>query len=169
MAISSAFKSAYTNEVNQQNQGLNTITSGVKDLATVVAGAVGFSGGLGNGIVSQASKHALAGRVGGIGGNIMLMALQEKKDTAKANKEAEQVFSREEVESEINSLKGNPINNPAGKQLNTVFETLQMAKQEELINKKGNLETSFGDVDPNSELGKKILGGLNNDNDRERS
>ena len=169
MAISSAFKSAYTNEVNQQNQGLNTITSGVKDLATVVAGAVGFSGGLGNGIVSQASKHALAGRVGGIGGNIMLMALQEKKDTAKANKEAEQVFSREDVESGIYTQKGNPINNPAGKQLNTVFETLQMAKQEELINKKGNLEKSFGDVDTNNELGKKILGGLKNDNDRERS
>lgn len=161
MAISSAFKSAYANEVNQQNQGINTITSGVKDLATVIAAAVGFSGGLGNGIVSQASKHALAGRVGGIGGNIMLMALQEKKGTASVKQQNAQLFSAEDITNTISSqLGGNPINNNALKQLSTVFETLQAAKSQKLINERGKYQTSLGDIDPNSELGKKITGGL---------
>jgi hypothetical protein len=52
------------------------------------------------------------------------------------------------------------------KQLSTVFETLQKAKEENIINKKGMIESNLGDIDPNSELGKKIIGGLSDDNDR---
>ena len=80
--ISSAFKGAYQNQVNQQMQGINTITGGIKDAGTAFLGILGFSGALGNGVVAEASKNALANRVGGVGGNIMLATLEEKKQTA---------------------------------------------------------------------------------------
>ena len=161
MAISNAFKSAYTNQVAQQNQGINTITSGVKDLATAAIGAAGFAGALGSGAAATAAKHTLAGRIGGVGGNIMLSTLQEKKDTANAKQQNAQLFSVEDIAKTISSqLGGNPINNNAVKKLSTVFETLQAAKSQNLINKQGKYMTSLGDVDPNSELGKKITGGL---------
>lgn len=161
MAISNAFKSAYTNQVAQQNQGINTITSGVKDLATAAIGAAGFAGALGSGAAATAAKHTLAGRIGGVGGNIMLSTLQEKKDTANAKQQNAQLFSVEDIANTISSqLGGNPINNNAVKKLSTVFETLQAAKSQKLINKQGKYQTSIGDIDPNSELGKKITGGL---------
>lgn len=171
MAISNAFKNAYTNQVSQQNQGINTITTGVKDLATAITAVAGFSGALGNGALAQGAKHALAGRVGGVGGNIMLSTMQEKTQTAKANEERGKLFTSDEVSKTINStLGGNPINNSAIKQLCTVFETLQRAKEQNLLNKKGTIDSSIGEIDPNSELGKKILeqmgGKISNDNDR---
>lgn len=129
MAISNAFKSAYMNQVAQQNQGIKTITTGVKDLAMTIAGVAGFTGGLGTGALAQGAKHALAGRIGGVGGNIMLSTMQEKTETAKVNEERRRLFTGEEVTKTINStLGGNPINNSAIKQLGTVFEILQRAK-----------------------------------------
>lgn len=164
--ISNAFKSAYTNKVSQQNQAARTIGEGIKDTATLALGIAGFSGGLGSGNLAKGAKHALAGRVGGIGGNIMLASLQEKKDTAQENQEIKNVFTGEEVSETIQSQLGdNPINRSALKQLSTVFEKLTQAREEKIINEKGKIDTSIGEVDPNSELGKKILGGLN-DNDR---
>ena len=158
--IQHAFSSAYTNQVQAQNQGINTITGGIKDAATLIAGVAGFSGALGNGALAKGAKHALAGRVGGVGGNIMLATMQEKTDTAKANQE-NKMFTAEEVGSTIKAQLGdNPINRAAVKQLGTVFETLQKAKEEQIINKKGNIESSIGDIDPNSELGKKIIQNL---------
>ena len=156
MAISNAFKSAYTNQVTQQNQGINTITAGVKDLATTIAGVAGFTGGLGSGVLAQGAKHALAGRVGGIGGNIMLSTMQEKTQTAKANKERGKLFTSDEVNQTTSST-------------DTVFETLQRAKEQKLLNQKGTIDSSIGEIDPNSELGKRIveqMGGNKNDNDR---
>lgn len=158
MAISNAFKSAYTNEVAQQNQTINTITQGVKSAAVLAAGIVGFTGGLGEGTIAKGAQHALAGRVGGIGGNIMLAALNQKAETAKANQSNEQLFTKKEVSDTIQSQLGdNPINRAAVRQLRTVFETLSQAREAEIINKKGNIESSIGDIDPNSELGKKII------------
>lgn len=156
--ISSAFKGAYQQEVNQQNQGINTITTGIKDTATVILGTLGFAGKLGTGVLAKASKHALANKVGGIGGNLMLATMEEKKETTKNNKEA---FTAEEVTETIKSQLGdNPINRSAMNQLGTVFEKLQEAKEDDILNKKGQLETNFGDIDPNSELGKKIIENL---------
>lgn len=165
MAISNAFKSAYTNQVAQQNQGINTITSGVKDLATAAIGAAGFAGALGSGAAATAAKHTLAGRIGGVGGNIMLSTLQEKKDSANAKQANSQLFSVEDITNTISSqLGGNPINNSAIKQLGTVFETLQQAKEQNLLNKKGTIDSSIGEIDPNSDLGKKIIQGLEKKN-----
>lgn len=136
MAISNAFKSAYVNQVSQQNQGINTITQGVKDLAVTAAGIAGFSGALGSGALAQGAMHAFAGKVGGIGGNIMLSTLMEKEDTARGQKEIDNLFTGEEVADTINSTLGdNPINRSAKKQLATVFETLQSAKADKIINK----------------------------------
>ena len=161
MALSNAFKGAYTNQVSQQNQGISTITNGVKDLATAAVGIAGFAGALGSGAAATAAKHTLAGRIGGVGGNIMLSTLQEKKDTVNAKQQNAQLFSAEDITNTISSqLGGNPINNNAVKKLSTVFETLQAAKSQKLINEQGKYKTSIGDIDPNSELGKRITGGL---------
>ena len=117
--IQHAFSSAYTNQIAQQNQIVNTAWSGIKDAATLIAGGLGFSGALGEGVVAQGAKHALAGRVGGIGGNIMLASLEEKKKTQKAN-----AIKLEFLNKTIEGLKGNPINYTAIAQLQTVAEKL---------------------------------------------
>ena len=165
MAISNAFKGAYVNQINQQNAGIGTITQGVKYLAVTAAGIAGFSGALGSGALAQGAMHAFAGKVGGIGGNIMLSTLMEKEDTAKGQKEIDNLFTGEEVADTINSTLGdNPINRSAKKQLTTVFNALQNAKSEKIINKKGNIDSELGEIDPNSELGKKILTQLREEN-----
>ena len=88
----------------------------------------------------------------------MLSTLMEKEDTARSQKEIDNLFTGEEVADTINSTLGdNPINRSAKKQLTTVFNALQNAKAEKIINKKGNIDSELGEIDPNSELGKKIL------------
>ena len=160
--ISNAFKSAVVEETSSRNQGINTITGGVKDVGTAILGTLGFAGVLGSGDFAKVSKHALANRVGGIGGNLMLASMEEKKVSVQENK----AFTAEEVTETIRSQLGdNPINRSAMKQLGTVFEKLQQAKEEKIINDKGQIETNFGDVDPNSELGKKIISQMNNEGD----
>ena len=159
--IQHAFTQAYTNQISAQNKGIGTISEGVKDAATLVAGALGFAGALGKGALAKGAEHALAGRVGGVGGNIMLATLQQKKDSAKAKEDTNKLFTSEEVGETIKSQLGdNPINRAAVKQLSTVFETIVKAKEEEIINKKGKIESSMGEIDPNSELGKQIISNL---------
>ena len=155
--IQSAFKSAYTQQVSAQNQGISNIWSGAKNATVLAAGTLGLTGALGAGVAAKGASHALAGRVGGIGGNIMLATLQQKKESAQAKEQQKQMFSSEQVGETIKAQLGdNPINRAALKQLNTVFDTLANSA----LNKKGMLDTSMGEIDPNSELGKKILGGM---------
>lgn len=159
--IQNAFKGAYTSQISAQNQGINTISSGVKDAATLVAGALGFGGALGEGALAKGAEHTLAGRVGGVGGNIMLATLQQKKDSAQAKENTNKLFTSQEVGETVKAQLGdNPINRAAIKKLGTVFETLVQAKEQEIINKKGNIESSIGEIDPNSELGKRIVSNL---------
>lgn len=153
--IQHAFSSAYSNQVSQQNQGISNITRGVKDAATLAVGVAGFASGS-EGIAATAAEHTLAGRVGGVGGNIMLATLKEKEAAAKAREQQKTKFTAEEITSQLSD---NPINRPALKQLNTVFDTLMKAKEEKMLDKKGQLDTSLGKIDPKSELGKRILGG----------
>lgn len=156
--IQHAFTGAYTNRVSQQNQAINTISQGVKDAATMGIGVAGFAGELGEGVLATGAEHALAGRVGGVGGNIMLATLQEKKASAIANQTTKEMFSKEEIASTIESQLGdNPINRAAVKRLGTVFETLTAAKESKILNKKGMIESPLGDIDPNSEFGQRIL------------
>lgn len=166
--IQNAFKGAYTSQISAQNQGINTISSGVKDAATLVAGALGFGGALGEGALAKGAEHTLAGRVGGVGGNIMLATLQQKKDSAQAKENTNKLFTSEEVGETVKAQLGdNPINRAAIKKLGTVFETLVQAKEQEIINKKGNIESSIGEIDPNSELGKRIVSNLDKE-DKEK-
>lgn len=77
-----AFKSAVISKESAQNKGVNQITSGIKDAVVAIGGGVAFGGGVG-GSVGMALKHTLAGKVGGVGGNLMLASIQGKKDTDK--------------------------------------------------------------------------------------
>lgn len=161
--ISSAFKSAYTQKESARNRGLSNISEGVKTAGVLGLGVAGFTGALGEGALAKASKFAMAGKIGGVGGAIMMATMQEKADSAKAQK----MFTEQEVQDTIASNLGdNPINRSAKKQLSTVFEKLTQAKESGIINKKGQIESSMGDIDPNSELGKKIIGGMQDGNDR---
>lgn len=155
--IQHAFTGAYSGEVGTRNQSINAITGGIKDLATTALGIAGFTGALGTGAAASASKYALAGRIGGVGGAIMLATMQEKAMSAEKKEQTKQLFTSEQVGETIKAQLGdNPINRAALKQLNTVFDTLTNSA----LNKKGMLDTSMGEIDPNSELGKKILGGM---------
>ena len=148
--ISNAFKSAYINQVGQQTQGINTITSGVKDVGTIILGAMGFAGGFGEStmgkLTAAGAEHALAGRIGGIGGNLMLATLQQKQETAKAASQVSEAIKVDQSQQV--------------KTAQTVYDTL--------INKKGNIQTSLGEIDPKSALGKKIKEQVeeNDSNDR---
>ena len=155
--IQSAFKSAYTNQVSAQNQGINNITSGVK----AVGMAVALGAGIATGGLPQAMNYI--GKITGLGGLLMQNKIEEKKESA----EGQKMFTEEEVQETISSSLGNnPINRSAIKTLSTVFEKLTEAKESGIINKKGKISSELGDIDPTSELGKKIIGGLDNDNDR---
>ena len=165
--IQHSFTGAYTSQIGAQNQGIGTITSGVKDAAILGLGIAGFSGAL-SGPWEKGAKHALAGRVGGIGGNIMLATLQEKKASAEVREQQKQMFSSEEVGETIKAQLGdNPINRPALKKLNTVFDTLVQAKQTGILTEEGKIQSEIGDIDPNSELGKQILSKLKDDPKKE--
>lgn len=148
MAISNAFKGAYTNEISQQNQGINTITGGVKSLVLASLG-----------IANVASGGALAGKLTefagrSLGGGAVMSLLNQKAKSAKDNEETKQMLSKEDVSK---LLGDNPINRSAQKMLSTVYDKLTEAKKQGIINKKGQIESSLGDIDPTSELGKKIL------------
>lgn len=148
MAISNAFKGAYTNEVSQKNQTINTVTSGVKDLAL-----------LGLGIANVASGGALAGKmtqfVGrSLGGGAVMSLINQKAESAKDNEETKQMLSKEDVSKVLGD---NPINRSAQKMLSTVYDKLTEAKQKGIIDEKGQIETSMGKIDVTSELGQKII------------
>ena len=128
--IQNAFVGAYTREVGALSKGISTISSGAKDAAAVMFGVAGITGALGEGVAGKAASHYGAGRIGGIGGNIMLATMQEKKETAKLKHQRQQA--------NIKTLKG-------------------LTKQaQELKTPAEILHTSFGDIPAESELGKKI-------------
>lgn len=137
--ISNAFRSAEANKVSQQNQTIGTITSGVKDLATAVGGIAGFSGALGTGAVAQAAKYNLAGKIGGVGGAIMLSTMQEKTDNAQArylsasDKELDQAFTK--MSSESKSFEEDVA-------IDTVWNTIQKQRakkrEEDMLNRVNN-------------------------------
>ena len=168
--ISSAFKSAAQNVASQQTQFANNISKGVGDAATVAAAVAGFPGLAKGSAISSAMVHTFAGRVGGVGGNIMLANLQERTALIKAQKQqssslAEGLNLASGLVSQ--TLGDNPINRSASKQLATVFEKLSVAVNQGTVDKQGMIDTSLGKVDVNSPLGKKILmEGESYDNDK---
>lgn len=66
------------NESAQMNKTFGNVSSAILDSAAVVTAALGFSGALGEGVTGQALGHAAAGRIGGIGGHLMLATMNQK-------------------------------------------------------------------------------------------
>lgn len=131
--ISNQFRSAAINEANQQNQLKSTRASGVKDLSIAIVGAMGFSGSLGDNIVSDAAQHVAANRVGGIGGNIMMATLQEKQASAKQQQQLK--LGKEQIASTVETTLGdNPIHRSAIKELTTVFDKMFSPQVKEEVN-----------------------------------
>lgn len=134
--ISNAFKSAYTNEVNAQAQGINTISTGVKSAATAIAGGLAFGGALGTGTVAKAAKFGLANQVGGVGGSIMLASMESK---TMSNQAGILASSQESLESAFDKMASEYKDAEDIAQLSTVWDTITRAreksKQQEMIKK----------------------------------
>ena len=129
--ISSAFKGAYQNHVKQQTQGINTITGGIKDAGTAVLGILGFSGALGNGVIAEAGKNALANRIGGVGGNIMLATLEEKKQTALQAKSIYDIEDTYAVDTAFDTAFASNLQN--AKAFTTVWEKLTKKREQKAV------------------------------------
>lgn len=129
--VSSTFRGTVTQREAARNQTVSTVSRGVQDASIAAIGVMAYSGALGAGTASQMAKHALANRVGGIGGNIMVSSIEEKRGTAIQAQEREALlFSPEEFERiTTKTLEGNRINASALKQMGTVFEVLKRAKE----------------------------------------
>ena len=134
--ISSAFKSAYRNEVSAQAQGINTISTGVKSAATAIAGGLAFGGALGTGAVAKAAKFGLANQVGGVGGSIMLASMESK---TMSNQAGILASDQESLESAFDKMAYEYKDAEDIAQLSTVWETITRAreksKQQEMIKK----------------------------------
>lgn len=169
--VSNAFRSAAMEETNQQTKFANNISSGIKDIATAIAGVAGFAGLASGNLLASAAAHTFAGRVGGIGGNIMLANLQERKQMAVQQKQRQDVLQQgiQYTADLVNeTLSQNVIDRHAKTQLSTVFEKLTQKYDQSIVNKSGKIATSMGDIDMSSPLGQKILkeGDIENDNDQ---
>ena len=169
--VSNAFRSAAMEETNQQTKFANNISSGIKDIATAIAGVAGFAGLKSGNLLASAAAHTFAGRVGGIGGNIMLANLQERKQMAVQQKQRQDVLKQgiQYTAGLVDeTLSQNVIDRHAKTQLATVFEKLTQKYDQGMVNKSGKIATSMGDIDMSSPLGQKILkeGDTENDNDQ---
>lgn len=132
MAISNAFKSAYQNEVSQRNKGISTITQGVKTAGTAIVGALGFTGALGSGALAEGAKHALAGKVGGVGGNIMLATLNEKTQASQDAKNNVSIFNEEDtgkVDTAFEQAWGEVRGTPQEEVFTTVWEQVERSRR----------------------------------------
>lgn len=123
--ISSAFKSAEVNKVNQQNQTIGTVTSGVKDLATAIGGVAGFMSGA-TGAIAKAAKYNFAGKIGGVGGAIMLSTMQEKSDNAQSRYLS---ASDEQLDTAFTNLSNQSTGFGQDVAIDTVWNTIQKERQ----------------------------------------
>lgn len=160
--ISSAFKSAYTNEVSAEHKVAGNIQSGIRDAtsatASIILAGIGMNEAKVNAGFAKAAAKTGGSRIGGIGGMLVSALTGEKKMAAQAKQDTKQMFSGEEVKDLVNSQLGdNPINRSATNKLNTVFDTLVSAKENGII-KNNKIKTSnLGDIDVNSPFGKQII------------
>ena len=134
--ISNAFKSAYTNEVSSQAQGINTISTGVKSAATAIAGGLAFGGALGTGAVAKAAKFGLANQVGGVGGSIMLASMESKTMANEASSLVSSV-SQEQLSTAFDKVAEKYTSTSDLQQLYTVWERLlkqrEKKQQEDML------------------------------------
>ena len=124
--ISSAFKSAYQNEFNQQSQVLNTINTGIKDLGTAMVGMLGFNGTLGSGTMAKAAKLGLANKIGGIGGALMVATMDEKTQPQESPLLS---ASDQEVQGAFDKMAAGAKTTADFESLTTVWEQISKARQ----------------------------------------
>lgn len=124
--ISSAFKSAYQNEFNQQSQMLNTINTGIKDLGTAMVGMLGFNGTLGSGTMAKAAKLGLANKIGGIGGALMVATMDEKTQPQESPLLS---ASDKEVQGAFDKMAAGAKTTADFESLTTVWEQISKARQ----------------------------------------
>ena len=124
--ISSAFKSAYQNEFNQQSQMLNTINTGIKDLGTAMVGMLGFNGTLGSGTMAKAAKLGLANKIGGVGGALMVATMDEKTQPQESPLLS---ASDQEVQGAFDKMAAGAKTTADFESLTTVWEQISKARQ----------------------------------------
>ena len=139
--ISNAFKSAYMNEQSAINETGNNVANAVKGAGTLIAGIAAFTGALGDGTVATAAKHNLAGKIGGIGGNIMLASIDEKRAVAQSQQIQNLAkLSEEELDARFEPIaKGAEANSLEEQVVDTVWNKIQKERaknlEKNLVNK----------------------------------
>lgn len=125
------------NESAQMNKTFGNVSGAILDSAAVVTAALGFSGALGEGATGQALGHAAAGRIGGIGGNLMLATMNEKVRTQQdvSDKKFLANASDEELESAFDSMvkEGNENDRLRESALDTVWDILSREREKKKI------------------------------------
>ena len=134
--ISNAFKSAYMNEQSAINETGNNVANAVKGAGTLIAGIAAFTGALGDGTVATAAKHNLAGKIGGIGGNIMLASIDEKRAVAQSQQIQNLAkLSEEELDARFEPIaKGVEPNSLEERVVDTVWNKIQKERAKNLEN-----------------------------------
>ena len=134
--ISNAFKNAYMNEQSAINQTGDTVANAVKGAGTLIAGIAAFTGALGDGTVATAAKHNLAGKIGGIGGNIMLASIDEKRAVAQSQQIQNLAkLSEEELDARFEPIaKGATPNSLEEQVVDTVWNKVQKERSKNLEN-----------------------------------
>ena len=135
--ISNAFKSAYMQKENAFNAFGRDVGEATKNAFTVVAGAAGALGAFGDGAVASATKHNLAGKIGGIGGNIMLAYLDEKKDVS-SNKAIQDLskLSDEELDARFEKIaSGTEAGSLEEKVVDTVWNKIEKERSRRMEEK----------------------------------
>ena len=148
--ISNAFKSAYMSEQNAINQVGTNVTNAMKGAGTLIAGIAGFTGALGDGAVAIAAKHNLAGQIGGIGGNIMLATMDEKKAVAQSQQIQNLAkLSEDELNARFEPIaKGVEANSLEEQVVDTVWNKIQKERaknlEKNILNKlEGRINNDF--------------------------
>lgn len=118
MAISNAFKSAYTSEQNAQFNTANTISTGIKDIGRGVLLALGFASG------TMSTASGTIGKLAGIGGSLAQATMSEKVDKSALY----DIKNAEKVDAALYDL-SKTLDEESDQALDTVYNKIMKARE----------------------------------------
>ena len=136
--ISNAFKGAYTERVQAENKVAGNIQRGIRDAASIATiAALGFTGAISDEAILKGVSRMGASRLGGIGGNAVMAALGEKKETAQVRKDDTRLLNadEEELDKIFTELSNQSTSEEMDTAIDTVWEKLNQGNKKKLNDK----------------------------------
>ena len=136
--ISNAFKGAYTERVGAENKVAGNIQAGIRDAASIATiAALGFTGAISDEAILKGVSRMGASRLGGIGGNAVMAALGEKKDTAQVRKDDTRLLNadEEELDKIFTELSNQSTSEEMDTAIDTVWQKLNQGNKKKLNDK----------------------------------